>query len=379
MVVKSQLCTLLVSSTLMMHSHICNANVEHDLAGQRSSAIEQGKALLTDDYITSLISKSESIQRQQFSEEPYSEPQEITYKILISDSMGKQEIRNLLWHYKHRSDVSFVVRGLLGSERTITDVSRRIVSLVSDFEMIPNVSLDPRPFKEVEAEYAPQLLAYRGNTLIASAKGITNIAWLSEQISSGKGGYLGDFGTTYKIAERDFEEVLKERVAAIDKQKLMEGAKERFWDNVQYLQLPKAQVSQVRTFVPEIVLNEDIVTQDGYVIGLKGQRFNTLSRMPFTQRVVVFDATDKHQLEFVKNLTVSDLRTKYITTKFDSSLKWDAIKTVENELNAPVFQLNSDIINAFDVRVIPSIVTANNQDDFFYIEEVMLDAIGGVQ
>jgi conjugal transfer pilus assembly protein TraW len=58
-------------------------------------------------------------------------------------------------------------------------------------------------------------------------------------------------------------------------------------------------------------------------------------------------------------------------------LKWDAVKTVERELNAPVFQLNTDITHAFNVQVVPSVVTANNQDNYYVIDEYFIPHFAG--
>ncbi|GMQ49667.1 TrbC family F-type conjugative pilus assembly protein [Vibrio sp. 10N] len=374
--VNLRLSALLMSSIVAMHSHTSSATAAHDLASQKATAIEQGTALLTDDYINNLIMASESIARSHASEELIKHrPSRTHYKVLISASMGEKELRNLLMAYKHRQDVSFVIRGLLPEERTITDAGKRIIRLVADFDTVPNVTLDPRPFRAVKAEYVPQVLAYDGSKLVASASGITNLTWLADQLKRGETGFIGEFGATTKIAERDLEDILRERFNALDKQALIDGAKERFWDNRQYLTLPKVQKTQRRTFSPDLILQQDIITEEGYVIALKGQQFNTLKHMPFTQRLVVFDATDKTQLEYVKSLPESTLRTKYITTKFDNSLKWDAVKSVERYLGAEVFQLNSDIISAFDVRAVPSVVTANNQDDYFIIDEVRMEGV----
>ncbi|MGR5178825.1 TrbC family F-type conjugative pilus assembly protein [Vibrio mediterranei] len=367
---------LLISSIVAMHSHTSSATAAYDIASSKATAIEQGTALLTDDYISQLITSSESLVRSHTSEEPHSffETQR-HYQILMSASMGDENIRNLLMAYKHRQDVSFVIRGLLPNERTITDAGLRIIRLVADFDTVPNVSLDPRPFKAISAEYVPYVLAYDGDRLISYASGLTNVQWIADQEKHGKKGFLGNYGAMVKIAERDLEDILRERFEALDKQALIQGAKDRFWDNRQYLSLPKVQKTQRRTFSPDLLLQQDVITEEGYVIALKGQAFNTLEHMPFTQRLVVFDATDKAQLEYVKALPDSHLRTKYITTKFDNSLKWDAVKSVERYLDAEVFQLNSDIINAFDVRAVPSIVTANNQQKVFIIDEVRVEGV----
>lgn len=382
----NRLVPIFLSSILLAsYSHISVAGDEHDIANGYDQAVKSGKDLLPDGFLESLIKQSDSLTRSSFaltSEEPtYSKINEpIIYKILISDAMGEGEIKRLFHSLSHREDVVFVLRGLLPTEKTITDVGRRIVNLLKETEVKVNIQLDPRPFQKVSAEYAPQILAYQGENLLVSATGLTNPNYLFEQIEQGKEGDLGSFGTTVKISERDITDILRDRVEKVDEKELIAGAKARYWDNVSFLELPKAQVTQTRTFEPILTSQEDIVTPDGTVITYRGQQVNVLEKapMPFTMRLVVFDATDKDQIEFVKSLPDSRLRTKLITTKYDRKLKWDAVKTVERELNAPVFQLNADITHAFNVQVTPSVVTANNKDNYYVIDEYFLPRSVGV-
>jgi conjugal transfer pilus assembly protein TraW len=98
--------------------------------------------------------------------------------------------------------------------------------------------------------------------------------------------------------------------------------------------------------------------------------------MPFTQRLVVFDATNPDQVEFVKSLPKSSKRTKYITTRYDRSLKWDAVKHIEEQLGAPVYQLKPDIIQAFSLQVVPSVIVADNVRKVFVIEETQVGYFG---
>lgn len=347
------------------------------MAANQKVSIEAGKKMLDTKFIDSLIGSAEKVQSKQSMEQPQEQPVApqygTKYFVLITDAMGDSEIKQLFNSLAHRDDVAFVVRGLLPSEKTITDVGKRIINLVRDLPVIPNVALDPRPFQAVNAEYAPQILMYRDGELVLSAQGLANPNYMKEQLELGKTGDLGNFGSVVKITERDITDVLRERFMKLDKEQLISDAKDRFWDNVQFLSLPNAIESKIREFTPELYIDKDIIAPDGTVIAMAGDSYNTLDFMPFTQRLVVFDATDKKQMEFVKSLPKTNLRTKYITTRFDRTLKWDAVKHVENQLNAPVFQLQSEIISAFDVRAVPSVVTADNYKKVFVISEIGIE------
>ncbi len=379
MVVKKTLSVAVLAAMLTpIYASGSGDSFAKEMASSRQEAITHGQQILEPEFIDSLIGKSNQIQNAQIGALPKQEtpiaPESGTkYFILITDAMGESRIKQLFRSLAHRQDVAFVVRGLLPREKTITDVGQRIINLVKNLPVTPNVILDPRPFQDVKAEFAPQILMYHNGELVASAQGLANPNYLKERVDEGKQGDLGNFGSVVKIAERDITEVLKERFMKLDKQQLIADAKNRYWDNVQFLTLPESKETQVREFKPNLYIDRDIITPDGRVIALAGQQYNTLERVPFTQRLVIFDATDEKQLEFAKSLPPTDLRTKYITTRFDRTLKWDAIKYVEDQLNAPVYQLKREIITAFDVQTVPSIVTADNHRNVFLISETKLD------
>ncbi|WP_028865105.1 hypothetical protein [Psychromonas aquimarina] len=355
---------------LVSLSFNCNANTDIDMQVQQ--AIKNGQDALDSGFIDRLLKKN-NVAVNELSESyqgASASPTEISYKILISASMGDDEIKRLFKAYQYRQDVAFYIRGLLKHEKTITDASLRIYALVRDYKTTPPlVYLDPTPFNDVGAVVAPIILAYQGNELMLSATGLTNTAYMHGQLLSGKTGDLGSFGATAEISERDLTEILKERAEKLDTDKLIAEAKDNYWPKVKFLQLPEALATRQRKFVPEITLNADIVTQEGVVIARRGDTFNTLERMPFTQRVIIFDATNDDHIAFVKSLPPTHLRTKLITTKFDRTKEWNAIKYVEALFNSPVYMLNKDLINAFDLRVLPTVIEADNEQDFFILSE----------
>jgi len=374
---------IVLVSLLWLVTHSCIADVGSEVAKNTQAAMERGQAALEPDFLTNLTNHAQQAQSQIY-DSPDSTVSTahqslhnlgdgpIHYTILVSESMGEDNLKSLFRSLAHRKDVSCAIRGLLPEEKTINQVGMRIISLIKDFKDVPNVVLDPRPFQAVNAELVPQILAYQGDELVASATGLSNPNYMEQQLAQGKTGYLGNFGTSYTISERDITQVLKERMANLDTAKLKKDATANYWNNVSFYGLPKARQTQTREFYPILTVGEDIVTPDNTIIAYAGQQYNSLEHLPFTQRLVIFDATDEAQLDYVKHLPSSPLRTKYITTRFDRTLKWDAVKHVENELDAPVYQLNADIIQAFDLEVVPSVVTADNARHVFLIEEIEL-------
>lgn len=378
--------TKIAIATLLFGTFSVNADFANQMAGSRQHSIEQGRSAVSDEFIRGLIEVRESsaakvtfipanVPNEQQAFTPTHSSHE-TFVILVSDSMGEATLKQLFASLSYRDDVQFAIRGLLPTEKTITDAGKRIIKLVKDMNPVPNVTLDPRYFKEVQAEFAPQILMYRGDELVLNAIGLTNPTYIKDQYEKGNRGDLGKFGDSVSISERDLTEIILERAAKLDAEQLKTDAKNRYWDNVQFLSLPEAKETQIREFEPLLINNEEIVSPENKIIAYSGQRYNLLEQLPFTQRLVIFDAMNPAHIEYVKSLPATNKRTKFITTQYDRRLKWDAVKTVEREIGAPVFQLQTDIIDAFNVRVIPSVVTADNQRKVFLISETKLGESG---
>lgn len=338
-----------------------------------SNAIGKGSELLEEEFMNHLIRETEGY-IETADKELVVTSESLHHVILISDEMGLPALHQLFKKLKYRDDVTFAIRGLLPEEKTINDVGMRILGLLDGFQTLPHIVLDPRPFQEVNAQTAPMILTYHEDTLLAYAAGLANPVYMENKVLRGEMGDLGKFGTVVNISERDLTDVLKERMAKLDMEALKQQAINRYWDNATFYQLPNASQTIERTFTPLVTLHEDIVSDDGTVLFVQGMQYNTLDQLPFTQRLVVFDATNEAHMEFVKSLPQTNQRTTYVTTRFDRALKWDAVKMVEKELNAPVMQLNNDLITAFNLMAIPSVITADNVNKHFVISEV---AVGG--
>jgi conjugal transfer pilus assembly protein TraW len=373
--------TFLATVAMLAFSQNSAATSQTDqIADSYSNALKSGQAYWNQEQIDQLqkpmldlieqLSGKEIQTKNGDHESAISE--EILYKILITDAMGDDEIRSLITSLQHRKDISFVTKGFLPEDRTFGDISRRLFRLLSGLEEVPNISLDPRVFKELSATTAPIIAAYRGTELVAFANGIANPNWLADQIEGGKTGDLGNFGNVYNITEIAPEEVMAERAKLLDFEKIKQEAKDNYFKNIVFYGLPRAQETVTRRFKPVVTVNEPILDAEGNEVIAIGVTHNMLKAMPFSKRVVVFDATDKEQMEWVLALPPSDKPTKYITTRFDSSRKSDGLKSIEEALGASVYLLNQDVIKMFDLRVSPTIASADNDTKEFVISEFEL-------
>lgn len=294
----------------------------------------------------------------------------IYYEILISDSMGDSQIQQLLESSLHNPRISFVISGFIPSEKTFGDVIKRIYLLTKGMNPAPYIKLDPRPFEKFNVNEVPYMYAMKNDNFLAGAYGITNTKWLKEKIDDGEVGDLGKWGNTVAISETSITEIIEQRIAKLDKDKIIKSAKDAYWTKKVYVELPMADKTITRKFKPEIYIPRDIKSVEGVVVAKAGTKINLLDVRPFTQKMVIFDATDQRQMDFVKSIKKDKYqKTTYITTKVKSEQKFDAVKNVETELGYSVYLLNSDLINSFNLKKIPSVVTANNKDKVFIINE----------
>jgi conjugal transfer pilus assembly protein TraW len=121
-------------------------------------------------------------------------------------------------------------------------------------------------------------------------------------VLAGERGDLGVLGPVKPVTEPDLIEELQRRLAALDLDKLRERALERYWRRVGFEELPVAAEPRTREIDPTITAPRDLRTADGTPLVQAGERVNPLDRLPFAQRLVVFDATDQRQLATAKRL-----------------------------------------------------------------------------
>ena len=293
----------------------------------------------------------------------------VHYRILLSDSMGKSAIRQLMHDLGYRDDVQFVIRGMLEHESRVAEVAERVHGWVEGIEPMPNVSIDPRPFDHVQAAQAPMILAYQAEKLLAYASGIANPVWLENQLVQGKRGNLGDFSGSVAINERHFTDQVIAKIAELDLVSMIEKTKTNYWKKVPFVLLPESNVSQRIRFTPLLTVNKTIYDDQGNILIAAGTRINTLEKLSFTQNVIVFDATNPKHLEFSRKLSLRmGINGKFITTKIDRSLSWNAIKHIEQQLHRDIYLLNKDIVSAFNLTAIPAVITADNTRKEFIVE-----------
>jgi conjugal transfer pilus assembly protein TraW len=138
--------------------------------------------------------------------------------------------------------------------------------------------------------------------------------------------------------------------------------------------LPVAAEPRTREIDPTITAPRDVRTADGTLLVRTGETVNPLDRLPFTQRLVVFDASDERQMATAKRLAreAGDLRVTYLATRLERRLGWQGLTSVEDALDAPVYLLTPDVRARFALERVPAFVQARG--NHFLVAEVPPEA-----
>ena len=299
------------------------------------------------------------------------EPPGVTYTVLVSRSLGTEALRAIFRAATGR-DVRFLFRGVAPGER-LMDMIKEIHALLDGIDPVPAVEIDPTVFREAGATVVPLMIARGPDGELARVTGLTAPAWLRDQLQGGARGDLGVRGPAVAISEADLIEELQRRAAALDMDALREGAIKRFWQRATFDTLPVVTEPRERTIDPTITASADVVLPDGTKVIEAGASVNPLDHVPFSHRLIVFDASDPRQVETARRLgeTDSPQRPLYLATAFDRAQGWDGLRTVEDRLDEPVYLLTPDVRTRFALERVPALVEARGR--VFVVHEVLPD------
>ena len=178
---------------------------------------------------------------------------------------------------------------------------------------------------------------------------------------------LGTFGQTYKIAEQDALEKIKERVSRLDpkkvpNRKMMEKAVQTYRPDTPFL--PRARADAVKLVDMTYTLPFDIPDGKGGILYPKGYTFNPLDYVNYEKTLVVINGDDMGQVAwFSQSDYAKDLKTMLLLT---GGSYYDLGK----KLDRPVFYANVDIIHRFQLEAVPSIV--HQEGRYMEVKEVAI-------
>lgn len=170
---------------------------------------------------------------------------------------------------------------------------------------------------------------------------------------------LGRYGNLWEIEEPDGVEQMLDKLRQMERDGSLEGWQEKYrQDFIHRMEnpVPVAGIStatEPRTYMvdPSIVLQEPIVNEDGTVIAAPGTRINPFDFTSWSKAVVLIDARDPAQVDFVTQRLEQHPNDKII-------LVGGSFLKLMRELRVRVYyDLNGAFTTRFGLQRVPAVVS----------------------
>jgi conjugal transfer pilus assembly protein TraW len=277
--------------------------------------------------------------------------------MFISFSLGDAALKGILHEASGRDDVLLVLRGPKLQQK-LPQLFAELKTLLKGIDPVPNIVIDPSRFQKYGVTSVPEIVVENQGKARLQVKGVTSLDWVKAQFDQNRQGDLGRFGEIYDIAEIDMLQEMKTRLAGIDWKQKKQQALARFWQKREFEVLPKAIEDHEHIVDLTVSAPRDLSAPSGNLIVRAGQTVNPLDKMAFGLCLLVFDGTDSAQIERVQSLSCQDgkARRMYLATQLPRQDGWEALKTLETSLNAPVYLLTPDVRQRFQLQNVPALI-----------------------
>lgn len=277
--------------------------------------------------------------------------------MFISFSLGEVALKGIFHEVSGRDDVLLLLRGPKPQQK-LPQLFAELKTLLKNVDPVPNIVIDPTRFQKYGVTSVPEIVVENQGKAHLQVKGVTSLDWVKAQLDQNRQGDLGRFGEIYDIAEVDMLLEIKSRIAGIDWKQKKQQALTRFWQKREFEVLPKAIEDRERIVDLTVTAPRDLSAPNGNLIVRAGQTVNPLDKMAFGLCLLVFDGTDPDQIERVKSLSCQDgkARRMYLATQLSRQDGWEALKTLETSLNAPVYLVTPDVRQRFQLQNVPALI-----------------------
>lgn len=194
------------------------------------------------------------------------------------------------------------------------------------------------------------MTAMRAHFLVALAIALPSVASATD---------LGQVGRSWKIAEPDFEEVIKKRLSkmeesgelAIHQKEIQDRARAAIERPTPVDGLARVQRDQHRYFDPSVVLTRNLEDGLGNLISPQGTVVNPLEYISLPAPILMIDGDDLRQMDLAAAKIKKDSRTIVILVK-------GSFLAATKELNHKVwFDQQAQFTQRFGIAAVPSLIT----------------------
>ena len=282
-------------------------------------------------------------------------PDDVMY-VYVSLSMPDASLRNLflqaLREHEHRR-IIFVLRGWRppGPNRIVTKLNELFPD-AQKLRQLPNVQINPVLFQDHEIQDVPTFQKKDKTGVWHRLVGETSIQDAIRRLDQGNPPDE-PIGPTFDIQEPNILKLIQEKIAQVDWNSQVEAAKERALTKVTTgKHLPYA--TKDRSYLVDLtIVNRQNLDVRGEVFARRGTTINPFDYMTTQHHWIFIDANDPRQVH-----QALKWRDQYEYVTFISSVP---VKTLEGRreviemLNQPVHEVNSMLIERFNLTEVPAI------------------------
>jgi conjugal transfer pilus assembly protein TraW len=297
--------------------------------------------------------------------------------MFVSFSLGEPVLKGIFEEASGQEDVLLVFRGPKPGQK-LPGFFADLKALLKDIDPVPNIVIDPTRFQKWKVTTVPEIVVEAQGRALLRVKGVTSLDWVKSRQNAGHQGDLGRFGEVYDIAEIDLLEAIKSRLATLDGPRLKQQAIARFWQKRQFEVLPEVREDRDRLIDLTVTAPRDLIAPNGNLIIRAGHAVNPLDQMAFGLCLIVFDATQKAQLDVARQLSCRDknARVLYLATQLSRQDGWEGLKNLETMLDAPVYLLTPDVRQRFQLQQVPAVVEQSGNRIVVRERKVLKSAAG---
>jgi conjugal transfer pilus assembly protein TraW len=297
--------------------------------------------------------------------------------MFVSFSLGEPVLKGIFEEASGQEDVLLVFRGPKPGQK-LSGFFADLKALLKDIDPLPNIVIDPTRFQKWKVTTVPEIVVEAQGRALVRVKGVTSLDWVKSRQNAGRQGDLGCFGEVYDIAEIDLLEAIKSRLATLDGPRMRQQAIARFWQKRPFEVLPASREDRDRTIDLTVTAPRDLVAPNGNLIIRAGHAVNPLDQMAFGLCLIVFDATQKAQLDVARQLSCRDknARVLYLATQLSRQDGWEGLKNLETMLDAPVYLLTPDVRQRFQLQQVPAVVEQSGNRIVVRERKVLKSAAG---
>lgn len=298
--------------------------------------------------------------------------------IFVSQSLGQEMLREIVWENRGHKDRVMVFRGFPEGQ-SLKGFVAGFRSLIEGMERkdIPPITIDPERFAQYGITQVPAIVRDDPKGNRHTVIGIHQVDWLNRQTSVSPGSKdYGQRGETLSISESDLLEQVKERARTFNWAAYKQDVQDKFWQDAHFESLPEAKSDREFWIDPTFTVPRELKDAKGHLIAAAGQRVNPLETLPFHQKLIVFNGARPSEVDwvFAELNKENSNRITLITTEMDRNTGWSGLQLLQKKLGARVFLLNPAIRRRFKLAATPSII--ESVDRKFRIREIGM-RIGG--